>query len=168
MFLTRKLFQAIQRLNHADERIIPGTEITAALVASNSTEIVCGYSVTLHASDELMDSFESISSSMGVTFTFILMMAMSIVVFCIYDRIVRQRHLAILHAAARSNAIISSLFPTNFRDRLFEEADAEADAETKESKSRKTEANSSNRIMPSLEEGDDDDPVAYKGKPIGT
>lgn len=94
---------------------------------------------------------------------------LTILVFCIYDRIVQQRHLAILHAAARSNALISSLFPTNFRDRLFEEVDNEADAETRESRKSDMNGSSSDPMMAAMQgiNDDDDDPVAYKGKPIG-
>jgi class 3 adenylate cyclase len=41
------------------------------------------------------------------------------ITFILYDRFVNRRNEKIVHAAARSNAIISSLFPTQVRDRLF-------------------------------------------------
>jgi class 3 adenylate cyclase len=43
--------------------------------------------------------------------------------FFMYDRFVRHRNTKIVYVAARSNAIISSMFPTEVRDRLFFERD---------------------------------------------
>ena len=151
-------------INNANDRIIPDTKITGTLVLSYSTELFCGYSLSIYASDLGVDSSFSIH---GVTWTIVSMSLLTILVFCIYDRIVRQRHLAIMHAAARSNALISSLFPTNFRDRLFEEVDNEADAETGESRKSDMNGSSSDPMMAAMQGINDDDPVAYKGKPIG-
>jgi Adenylate and Guanylate cyclase catalytic domain len=47
-----------------------------------------------------------------------------------YDSFVRRRNTTMVHAAARSNAILSSLFPAQIRDRLFAEKDEDAAAKT--------------------------------------
>ena len=53
--------------------------------------------------------------AVGTTF---LLMALT---FFMYDRFVRRRNSKIVTAAAKSNAIVTSLFPSNVRDRLFTE-----------------------------------------------
>jgi hypothetical protein len=42
--------------------------------------------------------------------------------FCVYDGFVGKRNQIVVNAATRSNAIVSSLFPSQVRDRLFMEA----------------------------------------------
>jgi len=44
-----------------------------------------------------------------------------VVTFIVYDNFVRRRNDKVVNAAAQSNAILSSLFPSNVRDRLFAE-----------------------------------------------
>ena len=43
-------------------------------------------------------------------------------VFLLYDRYVEHRQKVVLSTAVKSNAIVSSLFPENVRDRLMDEA----------------------------------------------
>lgn len=50
-----------------------------------------------------------------VAATFMLMVA----VFVVYDIFVQRRNSKLIHNAARSNAIVSSLFPRSIRDRLI-------------------------------------------------
>ena len=52
-----------------------------------------------------------------VAFTFVLVAA----VFFIYDLLVQQRNEKIVVTAARSNAIVSSIFPDAIRDRLLQQ-----------------------------------------------
>jgi class 3 adenylate cyclase len=47
--------------------------------------------------------------------------------FLMYDRFIQRRNEKVINAAARSNAIVTALFPSNVRDRLFAEAKAEED-----------------------------------------
>ena len=42
--------------------------------------------------------------------------------FCLYDFFVYRRNTKVVHAAARSNALVSSLFPTTVKERLLDEA----------------------------------------------
>jgi hypothetical protein len=41
-------------------------------------------------------------------------------VFFLYDRKVERRQVTVLHTAVRSSAIVSSLFPSEVRDRLYD------------------------------------------------
>lgn len=49
------------------------------------------------------------------------------IIFLIYDRFVRSRNEKVVIAAARSNAIVSSLFPSNVRARLLAEKGTDED-----------------------------------------
>jgi class 3 adenylate cyclase len=57
-----------------------------------------------------------------VAFTFVLVAA----VFYIYDLLVQQRNEKIVVTAARSNAIVSSMFPDAIRDRLLQQNEAKS------------------------------------------
>jgi hypothetical protein len=83
--------------------------------------------------------------------------------FCMYDRFVRRRNATIVGAAARSNAIVSSLFPKQVRDRLY--AEKEAASKTATTPNLKTMMNAGKSLE--QEEFDDNgEDFMYKSKPI--
>ena len=79
-----------------------------------------------------------------------------------YDRFVHRRNTMVVGVAARSNEIISSLFPTQVRDRLFAEKD-EAD---KAPKSKLKSMLVSGNFLEVNADGGDDADFMYKSKPI--
>jgi hypothetical protein len=52
----------------------------------------------------------------------VLIFAFTSVVFLVYDRLVEKRQKTVLTSATHTSAIVSSLFPSNVRDRLFDAA----------------------------------------------
>jgi class 3 adenylate cyclase len=86
----------------------------------------CLFSLTVYPTVVFRQSHESSTPqiyAIVIAGTFLLMIA----AFLIYDLIVQQRNQKLVHNAARSNAIVSSLFPKNVRDRVV--AQGESDAE---------------------------------------
>ena len=82
--------------------------------------------------------------------------------FFVYDRYVQQRNDKIVKAAARSNAIVASLFPSNVRDRLFANED-----DKKEKKKGWLSPKSNLKEFLEDENADEEDPNnIYGGKPI--
>ena len=82
-----------------------------------TTDGHCLYSISVYPTPELKKSFEGntpkiFASVVAGTF---LLMAIS---FLFYDAFVQRRNKKLVHNAARSNAIVTSLFPENVRDRL--------------------------------------------------
>jgi hypothetical protein len=80
----------------------------------------CMYSFHLFPGSKLKSDYQSavpLFLTGVVAGTFFLMK----IAFLMYDRFVRRRNNKIVSAAAKSNAIVSSLFPSNVRDRLFKE-----------------------------------------------
>ena len=85
----------------------------------------CLYSMSIYKTDAFTKQIEEegdtnvpLLCSLFVLFSFLLVA----LTFAMYDRFVNSRNEKIVLAAARSNAIISSLFPTQVRDRLFANA----------------------------------------------
>jgi class 3 adenylate cyclase len=77
----------------------------------------CLFSLTVYPTMEFQQSHESNTPKIYATViagTFLVMIG----AFVIYDLIVQRRNQKLVHNAARSNAIVSSLFPKNVRDRV--------------------------------------------------
>jgi Adenylate and Guanylate cyclase catalytic domain len=122
----------------------------------------CVYSITLYFSEDFHSDSGSrleIISAMACATVFALMA----LCFCMYDRFVRRRNAKIVGAAARSNAIVSSLFPKQVRDRLY--AEKEAASKTTEAPNLKTMMHAGKSLE--QEEFDDNgEDFMYKSKPI--
>jgi Adenylate and Guanylate cyclase catalytic domain len=120
----------------------------------------CVYSTTLYFSKK----FHAASSSHLATISTISVVAVFLfmaMAFAMYDRFVRHRNDKIMGAAARSNGIISSLFPSQVRDRLF----AANEGPLSNSKQSNNGAMSKERLLSNESENNEDD-LAYKSMPI--
>jgi class 3 adenylate cyclase len=80
----------------------------------------CMYSFHVFPGSKLKNGFHSNLTFIltGVVAGTFFLMALT---FFMYDRFVQRRNTKIVGAATKSNAIVSSLFPSNVRDRLFQE-----------------------------------------------
>ena len=101
--------------------------------------------------------------SLFILFSFLLMA----LTFAMYDRFVNRRNDKIVLAATRSNAIISSLFPTQVRDRLFAAKDDKYNSQdyVTPKKKLKTMMTNGEFEVEADEDGEDSD-YMYKTKPI--
>jgi class 3 adenylate cyclase len=84
----------------------------------------CQYFFDAYPTSSLRESYRSnkpqtYAAVVGVIF---FLMALT---FFMYDRFIQRRNEKVINAAARSNAIVAALFPSNVRDRLFAEANEE-------------------------------------------
>ena len=86
----------------------------------------CSYSVHVFSSEEFQgNEFSSTAFKFALAVAAVFgAMAIS---FVFYDWFVRRRNNIVVHAAAKSDAILSSLFPSVIRDRLFAEKEKEAE-----------------------------------------
>ena len=125
----------------------------------------CLYSIDVYPSDELHSEQESrlpriFASVVAGTFVIIA------IIFFIYDRFVRKRNKKVASAAAKTEKVVASLFPSNIRDRLLADDDG--------SEKRQTERGARTRLKDflandapdesELESGDDD--FMFKTRPI--
>jgi class 3 adenylate cyclase len=105
-------------------------EIPFSEYLSESTKDVpghCVYTITIYPTSEFENKYHKklkVAMTWCVAAAFLFMT----LTFLAYDWFVQRRYQKVVGAAARSNAILSSLFPKNVRDRLFAEKAMEEDA----------------------------------------
>ena len=100
---------------------VPGMQNTA----ESSIEGVCSYSVSISLTHQFVDAYHDSEKIMLYTILVVVIFALTALAFFIYDFIVQRRNSLVLQTAAKFNTIVSSLFPSNIRGRLF--ADKEKD-----------------------------------------
>lgn len=127
------------------------------------TEEYCSYKFTIAPTQEFEDSFDS-DDTMFYTLLVIGIFAVTAFAFFIYDFVVQRRNSLVLQTAAKFNTIVSSLFPSNIRGRLF--ADKEKDyMEYTTAKSHLKNFLTKGDIDMNGED-DDDDGLILKTKPM--
>ena len=80
----------------------------------------CMYSFNIYPTEELKESYNSmlpVVVTVAIAVSFLVM----VLAFLAYDWFVQHRNHKVVGAAARSNALLSSLFPKNVRDQLVAE-----------------------------------------------
>ena len=82
----------------------------------------CLFSVSVYPTSDFEESYKSFGP-IGFTLIVGLVFALMIVAFVAYDNIQRRRNTKVISNAARSNALLTSLFPGTVRDRLLETED---------------------------------------------
>lgn len=125
----------------------------------------CRYAVSVYPTSRLADSFDT---KTPMVFTLIVSGALAVIMltFFVYDAFVRKKDTWLIKAAARSNKLVSSLFPSNVRDRVLpklREGDDDSVAMSVKSTHKNLRAFMNGGVINS--EGDDED-FMYKTKPI--
>jgi class 3 adenylate cyclase len=128
----------------------------------------CVYTFAVYPTKEFEDEYHTnlpllMTAVVATAFCFM------ILTFLAYDWFVQRRNQMVVGAAARANAILSTLFPKNIRDRLFAEKEKEEDKmasdELHGNKARLSNFITEARDFNTEEDADDDD-FMYKTKPI--
>jgi class 3 adenylate cyclase/hemoglobin-like flavoprotein len=104
------------------EQAFGDTEEAIHLVSLSQAASTCEYIVRVYATKDLQDMYLSPAPYIYAAVVCVAMIIF-IVVFIIYDRFVQHRQERVLAKAARSNAIVASLFPSNVRDRILKDAE---------------------------------------------
>jgi hypothetical protein len=119
----------------------------------------CLYYVGIYPSAVFMDLHQSnLPTILSVTYAAVFVCI--IIAFVLYDCNVQARNDKLIGAAVRSTAIVSSLFPTNVRDRLLAEKEIEEDALNLSKKTNTKFSNLRaflNKERGTAEDSDDDD-----------
>jgi hypothetical protein len=105
------------RLDALEQFAIRGSAYSGAPIHSD----FCPFSLHLYPSDVMKDaytSYNSITFALAAVFIF----AFTSVVFYLYDAKVESRQAKVMSTATRTSAIVSSLFPSGVRDRLYTDA----------------------------------------------
>ena len=78
----------------------------------------CTYSISIYPSQEFVGTYETNAPVYWTVFV-VGILVFTFVSFFVFDLFVQKRQFKYLTSAAKSNAIVSSLFPEEVRDRLF-------------------------------------------------
>jgi class 3 adenylate cyclase len=78
----------------------------------------CPFTIHLYPSDDMKNEFTS-STPIVMTIAAISIFVFTSIVFAIYDCKVERRQQTVMFTATRTNAIVSSLFPTAVRDKMM-------------------------------------------------
>ena len=93
----------------------------------------CGYSVFIYPNSNHRQSYDSRSPEIYTAVIALIFFGLS-ATFFLYDKFVQRRNDKVVGAAARSNKIVSSLFPAAVRDQLYAENEENEAAERKRNK----------------------------------
>jgi hypothetical protein len=80
----------------------------------------CPYTITTYASEDMESSYKN-NDPIYFTIAIVIVFVFTALVFFAYDKLVETRQKKVLKTAQKSNAIVSSLFPSHIRDKLMEE-----------------------------------------------
>jgi hypothetical protein len=134
----------------------------------NSTQGGCQYEVLLYATPRNFSISNSGASKPNLLPVVIFVAFIGLAIgFILYDRFLESRIQSVAKQAARSNAIVSSLFPTQVHDRLFDKDEASESQSRRSRQSGKRQLNK--RVSKELELNNQVDvhsPEMYLTKPI--
>ena len=130
--------------------------------------IISDYTLTLYASQAYRDDF---SNDRAIIFAVILSLVFLATggFFTIFVFYVQKRQNSVLASALRSNAIVSSLFPSNVRARMMAEAEEQMKGDTKQNSTlRRSERQDRKKDRASKEETKEiaDDTHVFGSRPI--
>jgi hypothetical protein len=121
----------------------------------------CYYSFVCYSSEEYENSVRTNLPSVVVASVCAIFLFVALT-FVFYDRFVQRRNNIVLSAATKSHAILSSLFPSNIRDRLYAEREA-ADKQSNKGNPNLTSLLRTDGVgVSGVADGD----MGYVGKPI--
>ena len=80
----------------------------------------CIYTFSIYPSAQIQESYQT-GKSIYYTAAIVCVFLLTSAVFVLYDCFVSKRQNTVMTSAQQSNAIVSSLFPAQFRDRLMED-----------------------------------------------
>jgi hypothetical protein len=97
---------------------IIGDELEQFYTGLPIADTYCRYNITIYPSEVMEDKYRS-NDPIIFTYSVIAIFLFTSICFLGYDKLVADRQQKVVRSAQQSNAIISSLFPSNIRDRLF-------------------------------------------------
>jgi hypothetical protein len=142
----------------------------------DSLDAHCEYSLHIYPTQDLEDEYRT-SKPAVFTSVVVLVFLFTSMVFMIYDFLVQRRQVKVHTAAVKSNAIVSSLFPAEIRDRLFQQQNEEHNNKGSNGKNGVFDATTSKFRQKNFLDDEDDDraptdgandssPDMYDTKPI--
>lgn len=126
----------------------------------------CQYEIRIFPSETLEAQFTTNKAATN-TIIIVLVFVFTATVFLLYDYFVQRRQSTLVATARRTNRIVSSLFPSNIRDRLLQNAEEEAKLDVKNKRKLTFGAAPKTELKNFLAEGQEKDGTyVFETKPI--
>ncbi|KAL7556387.1 hypothetical protein ACA910_014129 [Epithemia clementina (nom. ined.)] len=122
----------------------------------------CQYTLRVYPSRTLEETYES-NFPVIATVVVVLIFVFAILVFISYDCFVERRQRLVMRNALRTGAIVSSMFPSGFKDRLIEEESLKGD---QPKKGKKAYLSNKGHIKSFLDHGDSGGSGIHQAKPL--
>ncbi|CAB9500129.1 Receptor-type guanylate cyclase gcy [Seminavis robusta] len=90
--------------------------------------ISCGYSISVYPSERLRDKYTT-GRPWAYSLIVLAIFAFTSLVFVLYDCLVQRRQETVMDSAVKTDAIVSQLFPEQFREQMLANAEAEKQME---------------------------------------
>eukprot|EP00977_Amphora_coffeiformis_P005788 scaffold1221_cov207-Amphora_coffeaeformis.AAC.47 len=148
---------------HDMKRLISFDEYYENLELQQNTMGACLYTYQISPSGTFADTFRS---NLPIVFAFVVATIFVVMAFTffIYDVFVSRRNAKVMTAAIRSTAIVSELFPSSVRDRIYAPVDAATGVGSSSAKLRRF-MDKSGKFEDQNDEGDSD-AIVLESKPI--
>jgi class 3 adenylate cyclase len=124
----------------------------------------CEYSIRIYPS-KMMEDFYTSYKPVIYTIVVVVVFIFAAMVFEFYDQLVQMRHNKVMTTAKRTNAIAASLFPSNVRDRMWKDAEEQAEQNILKKTHMGVHASAKNRLTDYLNDADEA-AKTYESKPI--
>lgn len=121
------------------------SKLTPFLKTDPTTQGYCAYEIQIYPSVSIQNDYISSKPAIYTTLAVLIFVILG-AGFMVYDHLVQMRQREAMTSAARSDAIVQSLFPADIRDRLLKGNEAAA-------KQGKVDKDSTNELIPSGTEG---------------
>jgi hypothetical protein len=124
---------------------------------------ICLYRMDIYPTTDFMQFYQGAESAVYTTLIAIIFFIMAFV-FLMFNRFIQVRNQKVVLTAARSNAIVSTIFPTNVRDRLFNDKATQMKSKHQVGSAAGLKdflQNNNNRVGE-----DNDEMIMYETKPI--
>jgi hypothetical protein len=99
----------------------PAFESSELIGAFDVGDDGCGFTIHTYSTKELYDYWKS-NDPVSFTLAVVSIFLLTSIVFVLYDCLVQKRQNKVMTSAQQSNALVSSLFPAQVRDRLMGES----------------------------------------------
>lgn len=134
--------------------------------AESEKGISCGYSLTVYPSSKFQESYTTMKP-LGYMLVVLGIFAFTSLVFILYDLLVQKRQETVMDSAVKTNDIVDSLFPDQFRQQMLDNAGAHANG--KKSQKDAFHAPSVRKSLNKFVEGgefEDDEAKLFLSKPV--
>lgn len=125
----------------------------------------CDYEIHLYPSSAMEESYSSARPIVYATLVFCVFVFTALV-FTAYDWLLQRRKNHLEEKAKQANAVVTSLFPSNVRDRILKDVNEQVEKDVKDKKGKKFFRHAKSELKTFLDDEEKGEGDAFDTKPI--